>query len=901
MSKNLTQDDEFEIEEYRTEEGIERKTADVSSDGHALKQSLGATDSAKERKLDVTIGAERFVDLYESPDAALREMLANSESACLDRARIELRSNGYDVPDSNQALLDEAKEKCGYEPQVDVTHQRKPEANTLTLSDNGCGISTNRYEVIQNIGYSTSKDESSNVGMFGVGWYAAFTLCGKENYFEMVTRSVKSDETYGTMEYLGNVEYLDRRRDSYGTTFQFPAFCQSAKNISVADAVEKYSQGLRVTVVYREFDESGEEVDASEEYTPHRIEDDYSNDVLVVTAENDFFKAVMSPEDIDRSPVTYNISMPIQRNVERGYKSYNKLGAKWQYDVRLLREDGPICDCDSDESLVGKVPIEDSKYERKVARQTGFVSEHMVTQSRGETVDGGEHAGSEVIARRELFSLDCEASEEFVPLSEVPDDAVSMPKPSSSRDGYEKGNDDFWKHVSNAVMDAWKDMASDRFHSLDSWQGFLDMSESEQEGLVRAYNQFGPDYGTNEPGNIQDELDDQFGASVPESVCSKLDNLNQSYHVVEKNADNPRLVSASDNTNIRDILRDYDEVYVGKTMNKKRCMLVWGMPEDTAVVRLEDGVYDDVIDLWGWTKLTDVPVKNVREKLPQVDDDVLDEWADRSTEPVTQQRSNTSSRRTSRNPETKTVTVRTGLRSRRKMNDIKAGRLFDKLDSEDRFCTSSRGHRTKGKYLVLFDQTEIAGTTPPTSGCSRRDGIAAAAVPKYVYNYLIDAENAVDSFEAATDKIARDELDQFPDTEATVYVSGYEYDKYFDKDEDDFLDAVEEYSDTDLPDDVTIETSGPDIKHASSDAVETTMYGWEQLDSMFDDRIDIDIDSMIANRRLPDCLDDDTIGSQRFEHMFGYRKPSNIHFGCESTQYKLELVEELGGLPEADL
>jgi hypothetical protein len=899
MSQNITQDndEDFDLEDYRSDEGMESKTANVSSDSHPLKEKLGASDSDKERSLDVSIGAKRLIDLYESPDAGIRELLSNAESACLDRARIELREAGVDVPTQTTELLEKAKNVVGYEPQIDVTHRKKPEATTLSVIDNGCGISSNRYRVIQNIGYSTSKDESTQLGQFGVGYYAPIRLVGEDNFFQMTTKSVKTDESYSTLEYLVNVEYMDEERDSYGTEFHFPNFCQAAKNIDVRSAVEEYSQGLRATVVYREFDESGEETDHSEEYQPTALEDRCDDDSLTVVYEDDFVKAVMSPES-KPSYETLNISMPIQRNVDYGYSDTAKFDAKWEHDVRVKREDGAICatvdDDLNEDHLVGRVPIEDTKFDKKQADALdGLVGAHMVTDSVGDVVDSGPYAGREVIGRDDFRTMKSEARDEYIPLSRVPDGAVSMPKPSSSRDGYEKGNDDFWRYVSKQLMESWKDIAADRFADLNDWQSFLDMSDEEQEALVRAYNQFGPSYGTNEPSNIQDELEDQFGETIPEDTCKKLDNLNKSYLVVEEGCDRPDLKGNTSSTNIRKILRNYDEVYMAKTVSKKKAELVWGLPEDTAIVRLDGEFYSVIEDLWGWNKLKTIPSRNVREKMPRVDDDVLDEWADKTVD--TTSSSNSGGGGGKKGLDSKTITVRTSRRLCRYMNKIRVSTLIDKLENKQSFSTGSFSKSCE--WLIVKKQTEISGSTPPTSDCSRNTagGIAATAVPNYVYEALTDTPRAFGSFAQVRHAIEQENIEAIDTAENVLFASSKKV-RYFGG-EDALVEAINEWTDYSLDVDSTDVHTSWDATFIDAADISADTYKVGRNTSLADERISLPMDEIRASEHLPDCIDD--YHSNEFYTYFGGDIKS-LNFDSDEFEVRKQVVIEAGGIPALD-
>jgi molecular chaperone HtpG len=110
--------------------------------------------------------------LYSNKEIFLRELISNAADA-IDRLRLELLSQA-ELPEADGPL------------QIEVSHD--PAAGTITVSDNGIGMS--RAEVIENIGtiarsgtreflHALSGDQRKDatlVGQFGVGFYSAFIV-----------------------------------------------------------------------------------------------------------------------------------------------------------------------------------------------------------------------------------------------------------------------------------------------------------------------------------------------------------------------------------------------------------------------------------------------------------------------------------------------------------------------------------------------------------------------------------------------------------------------------------------------------------------------------------------------------------------------------------------------------
>jgi molecular chaperone HtpG len=152
--------------------------------------------------------------LYTNKEIFLRELISNASDAT-DRLRFEALSN--------PALM-------SADDRLEILIETDPKAGTLTVHDNGIGMS--RQEVIANIGtiaksgtrelLQTIKDSKSSdiatslIGQFGVGFYSAFMAADRVT---LVTR--RAGEDTGTQwESTGDGSYTitDARRFSHGTS-----------------------------------------------------------------------------------------------------------------------------------------------------------------------------------------------------------------------------------------------------------------------------------------------------------------------------------------------------------------------------------------------------------------------------------------------------------------------------------------------------------------------------------------------------------------------------------------------------------------------------------------------------------------------------------------------------------
>jgi molecular chaperone HtpG len=113
--------------------------------------------------------------LYSNKEIFLRELISNSSDA-IDRLRLELLARS-EVPEAEGPL------------QIRVSHDQ--DARTITISDNGIGMS--RDEVIQNIGTiaksgtreflrsltGDQRKDAALIGQFGVGFYSSFIVADR--------------------------------------------------------------------------------------------------------------------------------------------------------------------------------------------------------------------------------------------------------------------------------------------------------------------------------------------------------------------------------------------------------------------------------------------------------------------------------------------------------------------------------------------------------------------------------------------------------------------------------------------------------------------------------------------------------------------------------------------------
>ena len=147
--------------------------------------------------------------IYTNKEIFLREIISNASDA-IDKLHYESLTN-----------KDIKVNKKNFE--IRLTPNK--EARTLTISDNGCGMSKEELEnnlgTIAKSGSLNFKEENEHkkdidiIGQFGVGFYSAFMVSQK---IEVISRAYGSDEAYSwTSSGIDGYTIEKAAKDSYGT------------------------------------------------------------------------------------------------------------------------------------------------------------------------------------------------------------------------------------------------------------------------------------------------------------------------------------------------------------------------------------------------------------------------------------------------------------------------------------------------------------------------------------------------------------------------------------------------------------------------------------------------------------------------------------------------------------
>jgi molecular chaperone HtpG len=219
-------------------------TTDTTTENNseAKKETMGFQTEAKQL-LHLMIHS-----LYSNKEIFLRELISNSSDA-IDKLRFASLAN--------ESMLEGQGD---YSITVDVDK----EANTLTISDNGIGMT--RDEVIENLGTiaksgtaafldkltGDEQKDSQLIGQFGVGFYSGFIVADR---MTVHTRKAGEDASQGVIwESHGEAEFSieDSAKEDRGTSIVLHLKADSsdfADDWRVRSVIKKYSDHISVPVM----------------------------------------------------------------------------------------------------------------------------------------------------------------------------------------------------------------------------------------------------------------------------------------------------------------------------------------------------------------------------------------------------------------------------------------------------------------------------------------------------------------------------------------------------------------------------------------------------------------------------------------------------------------------------
>ena len=445
---------EYEPEFQSGKKTVDAKNLDAAGDGHPL-----GSDPLSFEAESMQVLIRDFADgQYSSWRATIREYLANAETAVLRT------QNAVEAGD--RILADES-----YEPKIEVVWDKKE--RKLTIKDNGVGIASVEMEnIFRMVGSSANRNTGQYSGQFGMGALSFVKFIGLDNSMLMKTHSRFTDENYAAYVSLSGPEPVMGKlgEEEYGTIFQMNAKDSIDR---VRDAVGEYAEWMRVPVLYREYDESGEEC-FNEDWGDKSFTEEYAADTVTVVVEKEgYFKATASP---DAEGQTLLLSMPIDRN--DGSSGTKKFDSPFNFDVRLMDESGKVVK--STNGNEGLMPCTRGDYtEMLLTAREESITPSLLNNEEGVTVDGetlvageasddeliggevtvGPHKGREVVTEESWNEMEKGEAQLFVPQDELEqfdpssgEGDLTLPEPTTDRDRL-KEHKVFWKFLGNKIRD----------------------------------------------------------------------------------------------------------------------------------------------------------------------------------------------------------------------------------------------------------------------------------------------------------------------------------------------------------------------------------------------------------------------------------------------------------------
>ncbi len=221
----------------------------------------------------MTVEATKETRGFETEAKQLLQLMIHSLYSNKEIFLRELVSNASDAADKLRFEALKSPELFEGSPELNIRIEYDKEANTVSVSDNGIGMS--RDEVIENLGtiaksgtasflQSLSGDDQKDaqlIGQFGVGFYSAFIVADK---VEVITRraGLNTDEgvhweSQGEAEYsIENIEKAER-----GTTITLHLNSEQkefADGWRLRSIIKKYSDHISIPVIMQK-DAVGEE------------------------------------------------------------------------------------------------------------------------------------------------------------------------------------------------------------------------------------------------------------------------------------------------------------------------------------------------------------------------------------------------------------------------------------------------------------------------------------------------------------------------------------------------------------------------------------------------------------------------------------------------------------------
>jgi hypothetical protein len=567
-------------------------------------------------------------DIYESPEAGIREPLQNSLTA-IKRAIM----NGSLHPSEGVV-------------EIEVTDGDQV---GLVLRDNGIGISKNVLDkVLTVIGRSQNRDNGTVSGKYGMGFLACYKLVGVDGGFIMYTNSREKNTSPLTGIWKPGIFELDKDNrlpqmldgDDYGTRFDFTL----REEIDIKDIrewVEKHSKWATIPIIYREFN-SDNELKYDDEFGIKELSDEHNGSNFRVDIDNDDFTAICSKKQDGR---TLLINSPIGRN-----SSYDSDISSWKtihpsnMDIRLKNENGIVIKGPHK----GLMPVSEAEYENM-----------------------GEERKSNYISEKEL---NLPSSAHDVMDSNID---ITLPQPTGTRDTLER-NSYFWSYLHKKMVNIATEKLKSYLLKVDEPEGFFNLPQKEQKYIISAMSILSIDRSS--VHDIKTDFKNEFSINLSDDLARFYTGLyTKVYHISRNSSTSEASKKEGDGVskeligNIITELGDSGRAFMGVSMkNQTKMNAVWEDDINNAVIRVDkSNIYDKYDELYGW--------KQLRYVKKYIDIDSLSDYTKHSLENKT---TNTSSSVKDKDIKNRELTIHTNSSNSKnqKLHSVKSA--YDEPSSE---------------------------------------------------------------------------------------------------------------------------------------------------------------------------------------------------------------------------
>jgi len=548
---------------------------DAASEDHPLVQYAGE----KARKTDISGGGE-FVseEIYQGDEAFPREWLQNHETACIRRCKMvvslsdeypddwltqtvlmdpetgETVEDPEDV-DGNAAAMEvprpmneiiEAARSLGYDPTI--TWDVYLDERKIITEDNGIGMTPREFwEVFKSPFSSGSGVDSETGGNFGIGSNSVEKAHGEDGAAKVTTKTPRpgNHEGYQAYSYRGGATAINGEVPDgfHGTRFEIPV--REGFDLSkMQHWIEKYTDKLRVPVLYREHDAGSTPVE--EEYEETVFVKDFDDPPIVIERPGEF-SLVAGPDVCPRTrysapdnPDTYLVSMEIDRNT--------KASISTMYDVVIQIHD--------EQGRIVAGPHRGYHSHNGKVYKTGQ-NEELLDDLHEDDVVSPQPTGDRDRLKKTDESYDffnyiekIVKSEEINQVSHVADRMKDADHPGDAIRG-EKGDWDlFRKTISENGPRHATDQRNRFGNFLNDRDEFPDFTDSEIDKMFCLFDEFehcyqGPGSSNRKRGREERTIGYILSSLDPDAIymaASTGGNFSDRFRVIENTYDNPEVV-----------------------------------------------------------------------------------------------------------------------------------------------------------------------------------------------------------------------------------------------------------------------------------------------------------------------------------------------------------------------